>query len=310
MKIVFFGSSEFAAPSLERLLNSYHEVIAVVTQPDRAKGRNLKIAQTPVKKAASANKNIEIYQPEDVKDKPFLETLKALNADLFVVVAFGQILSREVLDIPGTYSINLHPSLLPKYRGAAPINWAILKGETRTGLSIIRMNEMMDAGDILLQRKVIIDREDTADTLGSKLSKLGSILLLDAVRFIKEDRIWFKRQDKTKATFAPKLKKEDGKIKWEEDASVLHNAVRGLVPWPCAYALHDNKILKIWRSDVLPSHQKTQPGLVVDVRNEAVMVACGKGLFLIKEVQLEGGKRMDIASFLRGHPIETGTVLG
>ncbi|UCD55233.1 MAG: methionyl-tRNA formyltransferase [Candidatus Omnitrophota bacterium] len=309
MKIVFFGSSDFAVPSLRNLLDSPHEVLAVVTQPDRKKGRHLKVSQTPVKKLSS-KRGITIYQPENAKDTESLKYLESLRADLFVVVAFGQIFSKSVLNIPKIYSINLHASLLPKYRGAAPVSRAIMNGENRTGLSIIRMNERMDAGDIILQRPVGIEEKDTSETLNRKLSDLGGILLLDAIRFIEQDRITFKKQDEKKATFAPKLKKEDGLIDWKKDALKIHNMVRGLTPWPCAFTFLNDKMLKIRKTDVSPSPDKSEPGEILDIQKEGLIVACGKGLLIIKELQLEGAKMMDIASFVRGHKIEKGMFLG
>ena len=183
MKIVFFGSSEFARPSLEFLLNSSHDIVAIVTQPDRVKGRNRTLSGTAIKDYAMKSTK-KVFQPENIQDPSALEYLRSLSAELFVVVAFGQKFTQEILDIPELYSINLHPSLLPKYRGAAPINWALIKGETKTGLTVIRMNERMDAGDIMIQKKVSIEREDTAETLARRLSELGAILLLDTIRFI------------------------------------------------------------------------------------------------------------------------------
>ena len=233
MKIVFFGSSEFAVPSLELLLKSQHDVLAVVTQPDREKGRDRVLAPTPVKEAAS-KEGIKVLQPENVNDPSFSEVLKKLSADLFVVVAFGQILAKDTLDIPELYSINLHASMLPKYRGAGPVNWTIIKGETKTGLTIIKMNERMDAGDIMLQRKVPIEAEDTAKSLSSRLSYLGGVLVLDAIRFIELDKIKFKRQPKKAGVLAPKLKKEDGLINWGKPAKEVRNRIRGCTPWPGA----------------------------------------------------------------------------
>lgn len=309
MKIVFFGSADFAVPSLERLLDSPHEVLTVVTQPDRKKGRHLKISTTPLKKLASS-KCIRIYQPEKVSDPSSIKHLRSLSCDLFVVVSFGQILPANILGIPKHYCINLHPSLLPKYRGAAPVNWAIVNGETKTGLSIIKMNEKMDAGDIMLQKSIGIEKEDTSETLNRRLSNLGAILLLDAIRFIEEDRITFKKQDEKKATFAPRLKKEDGLIDWKKDAREIHNMVRGLVPWPGAFTFLNNKILKIWKSDILTSREKLEVGKIVEIQKESFLVACGNNLLIVKELQLEGGKRMDAGSFIRGHDVQKDKFLG
>lgn len=310
MKIVFFGSSLFAVPSLKALLDSSHKVLAVSTQPDRAKGRNLKLSETPVKTLALSRGIKNIYQPEKISDKASIKYLKSLSADLFVVVAYGEILPKEILEVPKIYSINLHASLLPKYRGAAPINRAIINGETKTGFSIIKMNEKMDAGDILLKRSVEIEPDDTSLTLDRKLSELGGILILDAIRFIELDKVTFKKQDAKKVSFAPKLKKEDGLIDWKNPAAKIHNMVRGLVPWPCAYTFLDTKLLKVWKTEVLPSREKRQPGQVIDAGKNTILVSAGKDLLIIKELQLEGKNRMDAASFMRGHKIERGIFLG
>ena len=297
MKIIFFGSSEFAVPSLERILDSGHEVMAVVTQPDREKGRDLEIQATPVKNFASSRK-VPIYQPENLRDHSVQERLKGLSADLFVVVAYGKILPRELLDIPGFYAINLHASLLPKYRGAAPIARAIMSGEKETGLTIIRMNEKMDEGDVVLQRKVGIEGADTSEALSQRLSRLGAILLIDAIRFIEEERISFKKQNERKATLAPILKKEDGLIDWNKDASEIHNKVRGTIPWPGAYTYFDSKKINIWKTSVLDG--SGAPGEVIETGKE-LLVGAKKGLLKIEEIQIEGKRRMESAEFLRGY---------
>jgi len=309
LKTVFFGSSQFSIPSLEFLLNSQHEVLLVVTQPDREKGRNMTMEETPVKKLA-VSRGIKVYQPETLKDEKAVEYIKAFSPEVFVVVSFGQMLPQEILDIPELYSINLHPSLLPKYRGAAPINWAIIKGEKVTGLTVIRINERMDSGDIMLQKKIPIEKDDTALTLGRRLSELGAILILDALRFAEKGKIKFKKQPKKSSNLARKLTKEDGLIDWNKDAESIRNLVRGLDPWPSAFTYLDGKILKIWKCETLPSYEKKEPGTILDVRGDAIIVSCGKGLFSIKEVQSEGGKRMDVSSFLRGHKVEKGVILG
>ncbi len=296
MKIIFFGSSDFAVPSLERLLDSSHEVLAALTQPDRKKGRHLRVSVTPIKKLA-VSRGIAVYQPESVSLQASLKYLKSLSPDLFVVVAFGQILPASVLSIPKLYSINLHASLLPKYRGAAPVSRAVMKGEKKTGLSIIRMNERMDAGDIILQRSVEIEKEDTSKTLKSRLSSLGAILLLDALRFIKEDKVTFKKQNEKKATPAPRLKKEDGLIDWNKSAKEIHNKVRGTIPWPGAYTYFDNKKINIWKTTVVGG--KAVSGEVAETREELI-VGTGEGLLKIDEVQIEAKSRMTATDFLRG----------
>ncbi len=309
MKIVFFGSSDFALPSLNRLYASEHKVVAVVTQPDREQGRSMKPAPTPVKSLAIKHKT-RVYQPEKINDQAFITSVKALEADVFIVVSFGSLMPQEVLEIPKMYAINLHPSLLPKYRGAAPVNWAIINGETRTGLTIIRMNERLDAGDMMLQRKVDIEKGDDAESLSGKLADLGGVLLLDALRFMEIDKIILKKQSESQKSYAPKLKKEDGLIDWNNDSGKISNLTRGLVPWPCAYTFLEEKMLKIWKAETLPLYDKRIPGSVMDARKDLLTVVCGKNLLYIKELQLEGGKRMDTATFLRGHNIEPGAFLG
>jgi len=309
MKIVFFGSSEFAVSSLEMLANSAHEVLAVVTQPDREKGRHLKKSPTPVKNAAMY-RGIEVFQPDDISDTSFKNSLKALNPDLFVVVSFGEIIPKNILGIPKFYSVNLHASYLPHYRGAAPINWAIINGEEKTGLTIIKMNEKMDAGDIVLQKKIKIEKEDTSETLTRRASELGAVLLLDAIRLIEEDRVKFKSQAKKKPTFAPKLKKEDGLIDWKKTAEDIHNLARGLMPWPGAFTFLGDKMIKIWKTETRPLYEKMEPGKILDIEKDAILVSCGRGMLVIKELQLEGKKRMDAASFARGQRIEKGSFLG
>jgi methionyl-tRNA formyltransferase len=262
MKIVFFGSSEFAVPSLKRLLDSVHEVVCVVTQPDRGKGRNLKVQATPVKKALKPNR-VPIFQPETLRDSELQERLRSYSTDLFIVVAFGLILPEEVLGIPRLYSINLHPSLLPKYRGAAPVNWALINGETKTGLTVIRMNEKMDAGDIIMQRSLAIEERDTGETLNERLADLGSLLLLDAVNVIKEDRAKFKKQDEKKATLAPRLKKEDAIIDWNKTSKEIHDRVRGMIPWPGTYTTFANKKIIVWKTSVIDG--EADPGEIVNL---------------------------------------------
>ncbi|MBL7158806.1 MAG: methionyl-tRNA formyltransferase [Candidatus Omnitrophica bacterium] len=309
MKIVFFGSSKFAVHPLDTLANSQHEVACVVTQPDRKKGRRLLLSRTPVKSRA-LELGLEIYQPEDLREKDAVKYIRRFKADLFVVAAYGEILTKEILDLPKLYAINVHPSLLPKYRGAAPVQWAMIKGEKKTGLTVIRMNEKMDAGDIMLERSVKIEREDTASGLEEKLSYLGAILLLDAVRFIEMEKIQFKRQNPKSVSYAPKLKKEDGLIDWGMDAAKVYNRVRGLAPWPGAHTLLSGKGLKILQAEILPAYKKLAPGTIIETRSDGIVVACGKNSIVIKELQLEGGKSMDAANFLRGHKLERGNTLG
>ena len=255
MKIIFFGSSNFAVPILEELVKN-EEVALVVTQPDREKGRALKVAPTAVKSKAE-ELGIEIFQPGKVNTKESMEFLKKFNADLFIVVSFGQILSKEVLSLPKLYCLNIHASLLPKYRGAAPINWAIANGEKETGVTIMKMNEKMDEGDVLLNESVAMDADNDAVTVSDKLSKKGSQVLLKAVELIKADKADFIKQDNSKATFAPKLKKDDGLIDWKMTAEEISNRIRAFAPWPGCFTYLDKKMLKIWKA--IPVHLSGEP---------------------------------------------------
>lgn len=309
MKLVFFGTSEFALTILRRLIDSKHKVLAVVTQPDREKGRRLKVSPPPTKVLAKT-RNIPVYQPDDASSADSADYLKDLNADLFVVVAFGQILKKNILDIPKICALNVHGSILPKYRGAAPTNWAIINGDTVSGVSVICMNEKMDEGDILLKKEIAIDPEDTNITLSEKLSDLGADALEEAVELIAAGKAKFIKQNNSNATYAPKLKKEDGLINWNESALTIHNKVRALLPWPGAYSHFNGKILKILKTDIAQGQdEKAKNGEVVAIpKHKGIVVKTSKGNILIQYVQIEGKKPMDAESFLRGHRIPPGHV--
>lgn len=307
MNIVFFGTSEFAIPTLRSLLDSTHKILAVVTQPDRKKGRRLKLSPPPTKVLALA-KLIPVHQPQDASGRESIGYLKGLDADLFVVVSFGQILKREVLSIPKFYSINLHGSLLPRYRGAAPTNWAIINGDEISGVTVIKMDERMDEGDIILKKEMKIDRDDTNITLSEKLSDLGVVTLLEAVKLVNAKSAAFTKQDNSQATYAPKLSKEDGLIDWKSDAVKIHNKVRGLLPWPGAYTHFEGRILKIWNTEISASSREgAKFGEVIDiVKGKGIAVHADGGDLIIKYLQLEGKKILDADSFLRGHKIAKG----
>lgn len=314
MNIVFFGTSEFAIPSLRELLNSRHKVLAVVTQPDRRAGRSLKVSPPPTKVLA-LTQNIPVSQPQDVSSPESVDYLKRLNADLFIVVSFGQILKRELLSIPKLYCINLHGSLLPAYRGAAPTNWAIINGEKVTGVTIIKMNEKMDEGDIILKREVGIDNNDTNITLSERLSEIGTEVLLEVIGSIENNnKLNFVKQDDNQASSAPKLNKEDGLIDWNKGAISIYNKVRGLLPWPGAYTHYKGKFLKILQVEPLNgvvSGKVAKEGEVVDIiKNKGIVVRTGSGYLAIKYLQLEGKKILDADSFIRGHRIAKGYRFG
>ena len=310
MNIIFFGTSDFAVPSLKRLLGSKHEVVSLVTQPDRKKGRR-QVVSPPPTKVAALSLGVPVFQPEDVSDQNSIEYLKKLGADLFVVVSFGQILKKEILAIPKLYCINLHGSLLPKYRGAAPTNWAIINGERATGVSVIKMNERMDAGDIISRKELEVKEKDTNLSLSERLKLTGAELLLETIESISKGIATFRRQDDKQATYAPKLKKKDGLINWEEPSLKVHNKVRGFIPWPGAYTYFEGRILKIWKTEVLEiAAERIKAGSfgeVIDIiKDKGIIVSTGSGAILIKELQLEGKKVLDCDSFIRGHMINRG----
>lgn len=308
MNIIFFGTSEFAMTVLRRLIGSEHKVLAVVTQPDRQKGRRLKVSPPETKVLAMAH-GIPVYQPDDASGRESIEYLKRLNADLFVVVAFGQILKKDALDIPRIYAVNIHSSLLPKYRGAAPTNHAIMNGDTTSGVTIMKMNERMDEGDIILQKEVAIDKEETNITLSEKLADIGADALIGAMELIGSDGVKFIRQDASRATYAPKLKKEDGLINWSESAVKIHNKVRALLPWPSAYTHFNGKMLKILQTEVieLDGGKEGVCGEVIDIiRHKGIVIKTGTGSLLIRYVQIEAKKPFDTDALLCGHRIPIG----
>jgi len=298
MKIVFFGSSGFAVTILEELARK-EDIRLVVTQPDRQKGRALKITPTPVKSKAETL-GIKTFQPSRINTEESVIFLKNFNADLFVVVSFGQILSKAVLDLPKLHSINIHASLLPKYRGAAPINWAIANGEKETGVTVMKMNEKMDEGDIILKEAVSVSEEDDAVTLSEKLSGKGAKLLLDAIRLIRNNEAEFMPQDYSKATYAPKLKKEDGLIDWKKSAGEINNRMRAFAPWPGCFTCLGDKTLKIWKAKPVV-YMPGVPGEILEINKNGILVKTGKDALKVEELQLEGSRRMTAEEFIAGH---------
>jgi methionyl-tRNA formyltransferase len=309
-RTIFFGTPSFAVPTLKGLLEGPDEVVAVVTQPDRKKGRGQRVAFSPVKEEALLNGTSEIvlFQPERVREETFQGNLRDLHPDLFVVAAYGQILPKSLLEIPRYGAVNVHASLLPKYRGAAPIAWAILKGERVTGVTIMRMDEGMDTGDVLSQREIPMEDEETAETLHDKLASLGAPLLLETVSRMKRGEVTPIRQDSSRVTYAPPLKKEDGRIDWRREAIEIDRQVRAFSPWPGAYTLVEEQFLKIYRGEVRGEKTGGNAGKVLWVGMDFIEVGTGGGSFLIKEVQREGKNRLRIREFLTGHPIPVGTV--
>ena len=306
MNIVFFGSDDFAAVHLEALFGSKHKVCACVTQPDKARGRGMEVSASPIKEAA-LRKGIPVFQPSDLKENTFLKELKAFEADLFVVIAYGRFLPAEVLAIPRTFAINVHSSLLPKYRGAAPINWAIINGERETGISIMRVTAKMDAGDILAQKKLKILKADTAASVRARMMGIGPKLLLKTIDSIKKGTYTFTVQDDQKTTLAPKLTKELGQIQWNKQAMALHNLARGLLPWPGAYTFYQGKLLKILETEVVSSSFLAySPGEVAGVDKKGFTVATADQGLLVKAVHLEASKPMSAYQFMMGHQLKPG----
>jgi methionyl-tRNA formyltransferase len=307
-QIVFFGTPSFALPPLETLIQGSDEVVAVVTQPDREKGRGRKVIASPVKEIA-LQKGLAILQPEKVKEGSFQETLKGIGADLFVVAAYGQILPKTLLSLPRYGAINIHASLLPKYRGSAPIAWAILNGEKKTGITTMLMDEGMDTGDILLQAEIRIQEEDTTETLHDRLASLGARVLAETLEKMKRGEIHPTPQDHSKATYAPMLKKEHGHIHWTRGAEEIDRQVRAFHPWPGAYTEWQGQILKIHKGEVRKGKAAGKVGTVLWVGADFIEIETGKDSYLLKEVQLEGKRRMSVREFLSGHPVSVGTVL-
>ena len=305
MKIIFFGTSDFAVSALNELLLSKHKLLGIVTAVDKRKGRGQRIGLSPVKSFAQ-KRGLALFQPADLRDAKFVQCLKNEPADLFVVCAYGRILTKEVLRIPKGCAINLHASLLPKYRGAAPVNWAIIRGEKETGVTVFKMDEYMDKGEIILQRKTDISLSDTAVSLAEKLSKIGAEVLLEAIDLIEQKKATFITQDESRASSAPKLKKGDGLINWEAAASEIHNRVRGLQPWPGAFTYLENRLLKIRQSQIVGNEQGGNPGEIIDVSEKGILVQTGRGGLLITVLQLEGKKEMPSAEFILGHKLEAG----
>jgi methionyl-tRNA formyltransferase len=310
MNIVFMGTPDFAAASLEALLKSDDAVVGVVTQPDRPKGRGQVLAPSPVKLLAQREK-IPLLQPLKMKDPEFLQTLAGWKPDLIAVTAFGRILPPAVLSLPPRGCINVHGSLLPKYRGAGPIQWAIINGERETGITTMLMDEGMDTGAMLLQEAIPITDDDTTGTLSPRLAELGGRLLVETIARLKAGTLVPTPQDSSQATMAPLLKKEDGIIDWTLPAVTLANRVRGLAPWPGAYtSVPGGDRWTIWRAQALPGPATKPPGVVMEVTSEAIHVATGEGVLALLELQPANSRRMAVSQYVAGHSISIGLQLG
>ncbi len=310
MKIVFFGSDDFALVHLKRVINSAHEVCACVTQPDKAKGRGMKVKHSDIKKCALAQ-DIPVFQPDDLNNTIFVKDLKAMNPDLFIVIAYGRFLPEEVLNIPQIISINVHASLLPRYRGAAPINWAIINGEEQTGLSIIKMNAQMDAGDVIACQSMRIDEEDTSFSLRERMKQISPDFLIETIKKIEAEKgeMQTVSQNPAQVTFAAKITKKLGVIHWNKTSREIHNLVRGLLPWPAAYTYFNHKLLKILESQITDrDSSQYKPGEVIALNQENFIVATQDKALKVLKVHLESSKPMNVRSFLLGHKITPGII--
>lgn len=313
MRVVFIGTGEIGVPTLEHLASSRtYELAGVVTQPDRPAGRGLKPQPSAVKLAAIA-RHLQVFQPDNINRATSIAQLRYLRADVFVVAAFGQILSTEVLRVPTRACLNIHASLLPHHRGASPIQAAIRGGDRHSGLTIMWMDEGLDTGDILLQRKTVIRIDDTAGSLHDRLARMAPLLLDDALDLIARARALRRPQDPTQATYARKLKKEDGRIDWKAPQRTVDRQIRAMIPWPGAFTLAPGpegpKLLKVF-STIISNRATGKPGEVLRIDEHGMLVACGAGGLLLRDVQLEGRKRMHAADFARGVHLQPGTVLG
>lgn len=309
MKVIFMGTPDFSVATLEALIGSKHQVVAVYTQPDKPKGRGKTMQFTPVKEVA-LNHRIPVYQPVKVRDPQVIEEMRQIQADVMVVVAFGQILPREVLEMTRYGCINVHASLLPKYRGAAPIQWAVIQGEKESGVTTMQMDVGLDTGDMLEKVVVPLDVKETGGSLFEKLSHSGADLLLSTLKGLEEGSITPQKQGETTTAYAKMLKKEMGEIHWEKSAVEIERLIRGMNPWPSAYTHLAGKTMKIWQADVIESESGEKPGSITSIEKNQFLVQTGKGLLAVKELQLEGKKRMETGAFLRGCQLATGTVLG
>lgn len=303
------GTPDFAVPTLEKLIK-HHNVLAVVSQPDKPKGRGKKLVPTPVKEFALNNGITNILQPETIKDENVIAELEKLNADVFIVVAYGQILTERMLNIPKYRCINVHGSLLPKYRGAAPIQWSIIEGEEKTGITIMYMEKGLDSGDMILKKEIDILKEDTYGSLYEKMANLGAEALLEALELLENDKANAEKQNDSLSTYAPMISKETGHINWENSSKNIINLIRGLNPVPMAYTNYKDEVFKICMAEEILGYNNGELGEIIDIIDKKGFVVKTKdSAILITEMQAKGGKKMKTADYLRGHSIEKNTIL-
>lgn len=310
MRVVFMGTPDFAVETLEKLVEAGHDVVGVVTQPDKPKGRGKAMQPTPVKEAALKH-GLTVYQPRRVREEEFQAVLKDLAPEVIVVVAFGQIIPKSILELPEYGCINVHASLLPKYRGAAPIQWAVIDGEKTAGVTIMKMDEGLDTGDMYSVAEIPLAEDETGGSLFDKLSELGAQLLVDSLPgIVSGELVPVKQPAESPNEYARQISKEDGRIDWTRPAEELERRIRGVIPWPGAFSRLNDKTLKIWKVQILDTDSDLEPGQVTAAGKAGLTVQTGKGQLLITDLQLEGKKRMEAAAFLRGYQVEAGTRLG
>lgn len=306
--IVFMGTPDFAVPSLQKLHESRHTLSLVVTQPDRPKGRGRKVHPPPVKQTASAL-GYDILQPQSIREPEFFDRLNLIQPDIVVVIAYGQILPMPLLDLPRLCAVNIHASLLPKYRGPAPIQWAVINGERETGVTAMHMDAGLDTGDILMTEKTPIEPDDTSGTLHDRLAHIGAEVLVKTLGQFESGEINPCPQDQALATYAPMLRKKDGHINWTLDAASIESMIRGMDPWPGTFAFLNDRRLKIFKAQTVPGDVSASPGTVIESFPDELRVATGKGALSIMEIQGASGKRLKIPDFMRGNRLSAGTVL-
>jgi methionyl-tRNA formyltransferase len=309
MKVVFMGTPDFSVPCLQAIIDEGHEVVAVVTQPDKPKGRGKKMSMPPVKELA-IKYDIEVYQPQRVKTDEFVNILKDINPDVIIVVAFGQILSKDILDIPKYGCINVHASLLPKYRGAAPINWVIINGEKTTGVTTMYMDVGLDTGDMILKKEMNIDVDQTAGELHDKMMYVGADVLKDTLRLIENNNAPRQKQNDDESSYAPIMDKNLGNIKWAKKSEDIYNLIRGTNPWPSAYTKYNDDTMKIWKSEILDKESNNKPGTILKVDKEGIQVATGNKILLLKEIQMPGKRRMSVEDYIKGNDMDINSTLG
>lgn len=308
MKVIFMGTPDFSVGTLEALVAAGHEVVLAVTQPDKPKGRGKEMQFTPVKECA-LKYNIPVFQPRRVREVDCIEELRRYHADIMVVVAFGQILPKEILEMTAYGCVNVHASLLPKYRGAAPIQWSIIDGEAVTGVTTMQMDEGLDTGDILLKTEIPIDAKETGGSLHDKLAEAGAKLCVETLQALQNKAVTPIPQGETTTAYAKMLNKQLGNIDWTQSAVAIERLIRGLTPWPSAYTDWNGKVMKIWDSEVVEGEGGKKPGTIVQVEKDAFYVQTGEGVLKICELQIPGKKKMDAGAFLRGYQIKTGELL-